>query len=287
MVGFYGASPGLSTGKEAATGVEIGVSGGTEDEMRFAVIGGTGFYDFLTGEVTPLTVDTPYGLVQMDRGQVEGREVYFLPRHGREHSIPPHRVNYRANLSALRALEVRNVLASAAVGSLSETMPPGSLALLTQFLDFTKSRPTTFFDGEEGVVHTDMSDPYCPHLRQELRAAATALLEHLAPEATYVCAEGPRFETPAEIRMYRQLGGDLVGMTSVPEVVLAREAGLCYASVAIVTNWAAGVVPEPLRHEQVSSFMAQQAPRLVRLFQEVIGTHTEVDCPTCRGSQSA
>ncbi len=252
--------------------------------MRFGIIGGTGFYDFLTGEVSPQTVETPYGTVSLERGEVEGKEVYFLPRHGREHSIPPHRVNYRANLHALRLLGVRNVLASAAVGSMANSMPPGSLALLTQFLDFTKQRAMTFYDGESGVVHTDMSEPYCPHLRQELRAAATVRQEQLAPEATYVSAEGPRFETPAEIRMFRQLGGELVGMTSVPEVVLAREAGLCYASVAIVTNWAAGVVPEPLRHDQVSGFMAEQAPRLVELFRQVIRTHTEIDCPTCRGS---
>ena len=124
--------------------------------MRFGVIGGTGFYDFLTGEVSPQVVDTPYGAVHVDAGTVGGAETYFLPRHGREHNVPPHRVNYRASIAALRALEVRTVLASAAVGSLSDTLPPGSLALLTQFLDFTKSRPTTFFDGEGGVVHTDM-----------------------------------------------------------------------------------------------------------------------------------
>jgi 5'-methylthioadenosine phosphorylase len=255
--------------------------------MRFGVIGGTGLYDFLTGEVTPQEVATRYGPVVVDRGMVGEAEVYFLPRHGRDHSVPPHRVNYRANLAALQELGLRNLLATAAVGSMSRDMPPGTLALITQFLDFTKCRPSTFFDGEGGVVHTDMSEPYCPHLRQELRQAAILLQEHLAPEATYVCAEGPRFETPAEIHMYRQLGAHLVGMTSVPEVVLAREAGLCYASVAIVTNWAAGVVPEPLRHEQVSSFMAQQTPRLIALFRTLIRTHTEIDCPTCRGSHPA
>lgn len=251
--------------------------------MRFAVIGGTGFYDFLTGEVTHHEVSTRYGAVQVDAGDVSGAEVYFLPRHGPEHSLPPHRVNYRANIAALQQLGVRNVLASAAVGSMAETLPPGSLALLTQFLDFTRCRAATFFDGDEGVVHTDMGSPYCPHLGGELRAAAAALGERLSPDTTYVCAEGPRFETPAEIRMFRQLGGDVVGMTSVPEVVLAREAGLCYASVAIVTNWAAGIAPEPLRHEEVSSFMSEQAPRLVRVFQAVIRAHLEIECATCRG----
>ncbi len=117
----------------------------------------------------------------------------------------------------------------------------------------------------------------CETVREEL------LGEPLGAQATYVCAEGPRFETPAEIRMYRQLGGDVVGMTGVPEAPLAREAGLCYASVAIVTNWAAGVAAEPLRHEEVSGFMADQAPRLVKLFRSVILSHRELACATCRG----
>jgi len=251
--------------------------------MLFAVIGGTGFYRMEDGEEGErLTVGTRYGSVQVRRARMGEMEVAFLARHGFEHSLPPHRVNYRANMAALRELGVANVLASAAVGSMSDRLPPGSLALLTQFLDFTRGRAATFFDGEEGkVVHVDVSDPYCPHLRGELLTAATEVNDRVHPEATYVCAEGPRFETPAEIRMFRQLGGDIVGMTNVPEVVLAREAGMCYAAVAIVTNWAAGVSKEPVRHEDVTDFMDQQTPRVRALFAHVVANHTETDCP-CR-----
>jgi 5'-methylthioadenosine phosphorylase len=250
--------------------------------MQFAVIGGTGFYDFLGEGAAALDVTTRYGTVQVDRGLVEGIEVAFVPRHGREHSVPPHRVNYRANIAALQQLGVKNVLATAAVGTMTEALPPGSLAVLTQFLDFTKCRHSTFHDGEEGeVVHVDVTDPYCSHLRLELEAAARELDEPLRPSATYVCAEGPRFETPAEIRMFRMLGGDVVGMTNVPEVVLAREAGLCYAAVAIITNWAAGMTPDLVKHGEVTQFMDQQTPRLVRLFRCVVRRHVETECP-CR-----
>jgi 5'-methylthioadenosine phosphorylase len=255
--------------------------------MSFAVIGGTGCYDFLSGEVATVEVATPYGAVTLDRGRVEGVEVVFLPRHGKDHRVPPHRINYRANIAALRDLGVKNILASAAVGTMRETMPPGSLAALTQFLDFTRGRASTFYDGADGkVVHTDMTQPYCPHLREELLAAAQGLGEHLHPGAVYVCAEGPRFETPAEIRMFQKLGGDLVGMTGVPEAVLAREAGLCYASVAIATNWAAGASPEKIAHKEVSDFMEQHTPRVVALFKHVIRSHTEIAC-ACREQPEA
>ncbi len=253
------------------------------EEMLLAVIGGTGFYR-IGGEAEGEreTVGTRYGPVEIRRVRMGEAEVAFLSRHGFDHSVPPHRVNYRANIAALRELGVRNILASAAVGSMSEELPPGSLALVTQFLDFTRGRQSTFFDGEEGkVVHVDVSEPYCPHLRGELQSAAMTTNEKLHADATYVCAEGPRFETPAEIRMFRQLGGDIVGMTNVPEVVLAREAGICYAAVAIVTNWAAGVSKEPVRHRDVSEFMDQQTPRVRRLFAQVIAGHTETDC-ACR-----
>ena len=250
--------------------------------MQFGIIGGTGFYGLSAEQSRLDTVETPYGPVEVARPRVGGVEVAFIARHGWHHSIPPHRVNYRANIRALKQLGVTNVLASAAVGSMCEEMPPGCLVSLSQFLDFTRSRASTFFDGEGGeVVHVDMTQPYCPHLRDELAAAASTLGEQLAEAGTYVCAEGPRFETPAEIRMFRQLGGDVVGMTSVPEVVLAREAGICYATIAIVTNWAAGISAEPVRHEEVSGFMDRQVPRVQALFEQVVRAHIDVDC-VCR-----
>jgi len=251
--------------------------------MEFGVIGGTGFYSLGEDRGESTEVATPYGAVEISRVKMGEVEVAFVARHGRGHTVPPHRVNYRGNIWALREMGVTNILTSAAVGSMSEGMPPGSLALVDQFLDFTRGRPGTFFDGEttEGVVHVDLTEPYCPHLRKELRAAAEGLGERLAPTGTYVCAEGPRFETPAEIRMFKQVGGELVGMTSVPEVVLAREAGICYATVAVVTNWAAGVSGELVEHEGVSDFMGQQTPRVRAMFERVVEQHVDGDC-VCR-----
>jgi len=251
--------------------------------MEFGIIGGTGFCgEGEEGEGERLPVETRYGMVAVDRARWGGVEVAFVRRHGRGHGIPPHRVNYRGNIAALRKLGVRNILTSAAVGSLSEEMPPGRLVVVDQFLDFTRGRPSTFFDGESGeVVHVDMTQPYCPHLRGEIGAAAELLGEEVQVGGTYACAEGPRFETPAEIRMFRQLGADVVGMTSVPEVVLAREVGICYATVGIVTNWAAGMSKEPIRHGEVSGFMDAQTPRVRGLFEQVVKAHKEVACP-CR-----
>ena len=250
--------------------------------MLFGVIGGTGFYRLAEEASERLHVDTRYGIVEACRVRVSGMEVAFVARHGTGHTVPPHRVNYRAIISALRELGVRNILASAAVGGISQTMPPGSLVVLTQFLDFTHGRESTFFDGEDGEVkHVDLTEPYCPRLREELREAADALGERAIVGGAYACMQGPRFETPAEIRMLRHLGADVVGMTNVPEVVLAREAGICYATVAAVTNWAAGVTQEPVKHEDVSEFMEQQAGRVRAVLEHVIVNHQDSDC-LCR-----
>ncbi|MCL6595058.1 MAG: S-methyl-5'-thioadenosine phosphorylase [Firmicutes bacterium] len=248
-------------------------------QPAFAIIGGTGVYDpaLLEGAQVQL-VETPYGSVQVTVGRYHNQDVAFLPRHGAGHSVPPHRVNYRANLWALKQLGVSQVLATAAVGSLQHTYEPGSLVLVDGFLDFTKSRPITFFDTGP-VVHVDMTDPYCGRLRAQLRAAAGRLGLTLHDGGTYVCTEGPRFETPQEIRFYQSIGGAVVGMTSVPEVVLAKEAELCYACVCMVTNYGAGISPTPLTHEEVVAAMAANVHRIRQLFFTVIeaGEHTR-DC---------
>lgn len=235
--------------------------------IRLAIIGGTGVYDpKMLDNLRDLTVETRYGTALLSQGTYRGQEVAFLARHGTRHGTPPHKVNYRANIAALVKLGVKNVIATAAVGSLNEQMPPGSMVLLSQFLDFTKCRESTFFDGgEAGVVHTDFTEPYCPaQNKMLLRAAAGAGLK-LLDGACYVCAEGPRFETPAEIRAYKLLGGDVVGMTNVPEVVLAREAGLCYSTVAMSTNFAAGMSGSILTHQEVLEVMAENTENVRRL----------------------
>ena len=219
------------------------------------------------------TVHTPYGKATLARGRCGGTEVGWLFRHGRDHSLPPHLVNYRANVWALKTLGVERVIALNAVGSLRPDLPPGNLVLVHQFLDFTRQRASTFYDGREaGAHHVDLTEPYCPFIREVVRAVAEELgLQARALwEGVYVCTEGPRYETPAEVKAFRLLGGDVVGMTGVPEVILAREAGLCYASLAMVTNFAAGISPRPLDHGEVVRVMTQQSRNISRLLRRTI-----------------
>jgi 5'-methylthioadenosine phosphorylase len=215
-------------------------------------------------------VETPYGKVGATTGRLDGRKVVFLARHGRHHSVPPHRVNYRANIWALKELGVERVLTTAAVGSLNSDFRPGEFVLPNQFLDFTKARPATFYENE--VVHTDFTQPYCPVLRYALEGAAGELGLTVHNGGCYVGTEGPRFETPAEIAAYRRLGGDLVGMTGLPEVVLARELGLCYATVAIVTNFAAGISGTMLSHQEVLDLMATRLGKVLEMLLKTIRT---------------
>jgi len=240
--------------------------------IETAVIGGTGVYDpEILNNARQETIATDYGTVQLNVGEYQGRQVAFLARHGQDHSIPPHLVNYRANIAALKKLGVRSIFATAAVGSLNLNMKPGQFVFADQFLDFTKMRAHTFFGvSKKGVIHIDMTEPYCPELRKILAQAAEKLGYEAHTGGTYVCAEGPRFETPAEIKMYRHLGGDLVGMTSVPEVTLAREAEICYATIAVVTNFAAGISPDRLSHSEVVEAMEEYSERLRKLIMQSI-----------------
>ncbi|AVX20470.1 5'-methylthioadenosine phosphorylase [Carboxydocella sporoproducens DSM 16521] len=240
--------------------------------IEVAIIGGTGVYDpRLFSDLRDELLENEYGTTSVKIGLYKGKEIAFLNRHGAGHSVPPHLVNYRANIKALKDLGVQRIFATAAVGSLKQEFPPGAFVLVDQFLDFTKQRESTFFTGgEKGVIHIDMTEPYCPHLREIIAQAASRKGIEIAKGGVYVCTEGPRFETPAEIRMYRSLGGDLVGMTSVPEVVLAREAEICYATIAMVTNFAAGISPTPLTHTEVLETMAQNASKLQTLLLEVM-----------------
>jgi 5'-methylthioadenosine phosphorylase len=196
-----------------------------------ALIGGLGFaLDGIKDEV-----ETPYGKVPLIRSRMKGIKVAFISRHGEGH-LPPHRVDYRALISAARMSGASTVISTNTVGSMAGH-PPGSIFLPGDFVEFTRCRSNTFF--ADRAVHVDMSQPYCPVLRAVLSEAARTLGRPVA-EGVYVCAEGPHLESPAQIRMMRQFG-DVVGMTGYPEVALAREAGLCYASLCVITNPAAGM----------------------------------------------
>jgi len=252
----------------------------------FAVIAGTGFPASPAERATYAPVRTPYGIALLGRAVLDGREVLLLERHGALTNIPPHRVNYRANIAALREAGATKVLATASVGAINPAMQPGTLAVLTQFIDATHGRADTFFDGSEGMPlhHPDMTDPYCPTLRGVLLRSGDRLgLDGvLHPAATYACTQGPRFETPAEVTMLQRAGADVVGMTNVPEVVLAREAGLCYAAVAVLANWAAGLGGSPLSHHDIRAATARCADQVRQLFAAVIA-HGETAC-NCKGA---
>jgi len=228
------------------------------------IIGGTGVYDpAIMDDAQNKVVSTSYGDAMVTLGYFQGRPVAFMPRHGGDHSVPPHMINYRGNIEALYRLGVKRIIATAAVGSLNFDYKPGSIVVVDQFIDFTKSRIPTFFGGDErGVVHVDMTEPYCPELRRVLFEAASTTGTDVFERGTYVCTEGPRFETAAEIKMFKILGGDVIGMTTVPEGVLARELGICYSAVAIVTNFAAGISPGKLTHAEVVSCMQSNMVRL-------------------------
>jgi len=206
---------------------------------RIAVIGGSGLESLLEGtrQVRVGTVHGPAPLISI--GMIGKVEVAFLPRHGPKHDLPPHKVNYKANLSALRQLGVERIMATNAVGSINPKYDPGDLAVPTDIIDFTKSRSTTFFDSSP-VTHIDVSQPYCPELRKAMLDASRGGKVKVWGDSVLVATEGPRYETPAEIRMLETLGGDLVGMTGAPETFLARELEMCYSTLCFVSNRAAG-----------------------------------------------
>ncbi len=231
--------------------------------MNQAIIGGTGVYK-LFDDKESVTVDTRYGSAEIDLVTIDGYRFAFLPRHGRGHSVPPHRINFRANIQALRSLGIEFVYATTAVGSCSERFAPGDVVVLRDFLDFTKSRPSTFFEDGDEVVHAPMHEPYCRRLTEAFLETAREHRLQVKGEAVYVCTEGPRFETAAEIRMYARMGGEVVGMTSVPEVVLAREAGICYASIGIVTNLCTGMSEEEFSLRQVQESMGGNRSSVLR-----------------------
>jgi len=218
--------------------------------MRVALIGGTGVYDpriFRGGEKK--RVNTPYGgPVEVRIGKLEDIDVVFIPRHGKGHALPPHRVNYRANIYALKTLGVERIISTNSVGGINPGFKPGDIAMPHDFIDFTRSRIATFYDDE--VVHVDVSTPYCNEVRGALLEAGGAIGK-VHDKAVYACTEGPRFETPGEIRMLGTLGCDVVGMTGVPEATLARELEMCYASICTVTNYAAGIGKEKLTAMEV------------------------------------
>lgn len=241
-----------------------------------AIIGGTGLTSLDTLNITHReTQSTPYGDPSglMIHGEWGGRTVVFLARHGQHHTLPPHRINYRANLWALHRIGVRQVIAVAAVGGIRDDMAPGVLAFPDQIVDYTWGRHCTFFeDNLSHVTHIDFTEPYSPELRARLIEAARALGLDARESCTYAAAQGPRLETAAEIRRMERDGCDIVGMTGMPEAALARELGLRYATCAVVANRAAGKAPGEITMAEIERNLAGGMGRVKTLLARVIPT---------------
>ncbi|NIP61429.1 MAG: S-methyl-5'-thioadenosine phosphorylase [Nitrosopumilaceae archaeon] len=208
------------------------------EDAEIGIFGGTGIYDSeLLEDPKEIEVDTPYGKPsdKITMGQFKGRRVAFLPRHGKKHTIPPHLINFRANIWSFKKLGVTRIIAPSAVGSLKEKIEPGNFVLPSQFLDFTKSRKGSFAENGK-VIHISVADPFCPELQKSAEESIDGKLV-LHKGGTYVCVEGPRFSTKAESQFFRSSGGDIIGMTLVPECQLAREAQMCYVSISSVTDY--------------------------------------------------
>lgn len=234
------------------------------DKNNIAIIGGSGVYSFFNeGEISKKEINTPFGIVTYSVLDQKTRKIIFLPRHGEGHTIPPHKINFKANIYALFLLGVNRILSTNAVGSLKYDIKPGEFVVLDQFIDLV-SGPITFFDGsfevsingktKKGVVHTDVTNPYSESLREKLITALKTFDDEIYhKKGCYVMFRGPRFETSAEITFFKDVG-DVVGMTGAPEVILARELGMEYASLNLVTNYAAGLQREITHTEVIELF---------------------------------
>jgi 5'-methylthioinosine phosphorylase len=241
---------------------------------QLAIIGGTGLTSLESLDIVrKRVVSTPYGETSapLIYGKLAGEELIFLPRHGYSHTIPAHRVNYRANLWALRQVGVENVIAVAAVGGICKELIPGRLAIPDQVIDYTWGRAHTFFeDNLTHVTHVDFTRPYCERLRLALIESGRELGLKLWEAGTYGATQGPRLETAAEIRRMERDGCDMVGMTGMPETALARELGLAYAACAVSSNWAAGKVEEAISMTEIEATLDKAMEKVAQLLQRVV-----------------
>ncbi len=229
------------------------------------VIGGSGLYDVPDLKIKDsVRVSTPYGEPSdlYKTGRWLDREVVFLPRHGSAHHIQPHKVNYRANIWGFRELGAGQIISICSSGGISPGMKPGMIAVPDQIIDMTNGRLSTFYDGDD-VVHVDFTEPFCPDMRRHVAAAAASAGAAVVNSGVYVCTNGPRLETAAEIRTFSGWGADMVGMTLMPEAVLARELEICFTCIAVITNFAAGIAAEKLTTREVLSSM-QSSKEILR-----------------------
>lgn len=255
--------------------------------LKIGIIGGTGFYDFFSSNPKEIEVETEYGYpsCKIAVSQIAGKEVYFLPRHGKSHTLPPHMIPYKANIKALKDLGVDIILAPCAAGSLKAEMKPGDFVIPDQFVNKTSKRDDTFFDGPE-VSHIESANPYCSFLRDLAIEQAQKLNFNIHPKGTVVVIEGPRFSTIAESLWFSKMGWDLVNMTQYPENILASELGMCYLNISLVTDYDTGVyasqLAEPVSIGQVISNFKNNNEKLKLLISAIIQNISEQRLCDCQ-----
>jgi 5'-methylthioadenosine phosphorylase len=264
-----------------------------EDRAEIGVFGGSGFYSLMEGPVEQVSVQTPYGAPSdsIAVGRIGEARVAFLPRHGPHHRLPPHAINYRANLWAMAQLGVTRVIAPTAAGSLQPHIKPGEFVVCDQFVDRTYAREQTFYDGPR-VVHISSADPYCPDLRARSVAVARELGITVHERGTVVVIQGPRFSSRAESRWYSKQGWEVINMTQYPEVVLARELQMCYVNISLITDYDAGLEGqlgvEPVSVSEVVEVLNANNDRVRRLIELLVPRlQGPRPCPCARALDTA
>ncbi len=241
--------------------------------MAIGLIGGSGLHEIEGLKIIDeISIDTPYGNPSSvyKKGLIGNKEVLFLPRHGSPHSIPPHMINYRANIWGFKSLNVARIISVSAVGGINRNLSPGNIVLLDQIIDTTfGARVSTFYD-KDRVIHVDFTNPYCPQMRDYAIKAAQNVNIPLEKTGTYICVNGPRLETEREIKFFSMIGSDVVGMTAMPEASLARELEICMCGISVVTNYAAGISEHKLTTTEVVETMQMSTERLKSLIKDVI-----------------
>jgi 5'-methylthioadenosine phosphorylase len=254
-----------------------------EKDVEIGIFGGTGLYDSgLLEDIQEIEINTPFGKPSdsITIGMFGERKIAFLPRHGRKHTIPPHLINYKANIWAFKELGITRIIAPSAVGSLKKEIEPGHFVLPAQFIDFTKSRHGSFSENGR-VIHISVAEPFCPELQSSILRVTNEHNMHIHTDCTYVCIEGPRFSTKAESKFYRSTDADIIGMTLVPECQLAREAQICYASISTVTDydvWA----EKPVTAKEVLATLAKNVEKTKQVLSKLIN-----QIPKTRGCSCA
>ena len=250
---------------------------------EIGIIGGSGFYG-LVENLEEIRVETPFGAPsdKIAVGNIYGKKVAFLPRHGKQHSLPPHQINYRANIWSLYSLGVKEIITAHAAGSLQKEIKPGSIIVLDQFIDRTSGRKDTFFDGPI-TTHVSSAFPYCGRLREHAKKIGEKLKYDIHPKGTVVVIQGPRFSTAAESLWFSQMGWNVVNMTQYPEAVLARELQICYSALALATDYDSGLVMankiKPVSAKEVGRVFEQNIDKAKRIFLEMLKTWpNRVEC---------